>query len=207
MTQESSILANPTEPDILSKCADLHLSGLQQGFLSSLGPSIMRLIFEHGARSDYGIFLVSKRNDETQGFLLGTLDTGKFYKDFILKRGVKAAFILLPKIFSLETVRKIFETLFYPSKNELYDLPGAELMDIVISDGSRGSGVGSALFTAFSTRLHQSGIPKFKVTTGEQLTEAAKFYEKHGGEYSGSIELHRGSNIRVYVCQTHQAST
>ncbi|MEP3225148.1 MAG: GNAT family N-acetyltransferase [Parasphingorhabdus sp.] len=207
MGTKNKLIVDPVQKDLLTACAELHVSGLNQGFLSSLGPGIMQLIFLHGAQSKFGSFIVCKRNDTVIGFLLGTLDTGQFYKNFVLKKGIKAGWILLPKIFNFSRLKKIFETLFYPSKNELRDLPRSELMDIVISDQAQGKGIGTALLNKFSDILHDANIAEFKVTTGEQLTEAAKFYKKHGGDFRGTIELHEGAKIHVYVCKTQKLDT
>lgn len=202
MSVDISLAIDTADRDLLRACAELHVEGLDQGFLSSLGPGIMQLIFMHGAQSQFGTFIVCRRDGEVIGFLLGTLDTGKFYKDFILKRSVRAGLILLPQVFSLKRLKKIFETLSYPSKDELKELPRSELMDIVITDQAQGIGIGTLLLKKFSEILHDANITEFKVTTGEQLTNAAKFYEKHGGQYRGSIGLHEGAKIRVYVCET-----
>jgi len=104
----------------------------------------------------------------------------------------------LPKLLSLSKIRKIVETLVYPSKNELNDLPKAELLDIAISKEYQGRGLAQILFKEFSACLNEFGIDEFKITTGESLKQAQRFYEKLGAIKIGTIEVHKGQKTFVY---------
>ena len=41
-------------------------------------------------------------------------------------------------------------------------------------------------------------IEEFKITTGESLTRAQRFYEKLGAKKDGEVEVHKGQKTYVY---------
>lgn len=187
--------------DFLKNVVRIHRTEISQGFLSSLGDNALLLLFSHASESQFGRLLIAKDNESGKiiGFLLGTIDTGAFYKDFLFKKFLKAVFTLAPKLLSFEKVRKIFETLFYPTKEELKTLPKPELLDIAVCKEYQGTGVAQLLFQKFSENLHAIGIDRFKITTGESLATAQRFYQKLGAENAGEIEVHKGQKTIVYI--------
>lgn len=187
--------------DFLKNVIRIHRIEISQGFLNSLGDNALALLFSHASESRFGRLLIAKDTSSEQivGFLLGTIDTGVFYKDFLCKKGLKAVFVLAPKLLSFEKVRKIFETLFYPTKEELKTLPKPELLDIAVLKEFQGTGVAQLLFKEFSMKLRDMGIGEFKITTGESLSGAQRFYEKLGAKKAGEIEVHKGQKTIVYI--------
>ena len=196
------IIQEPVDSsDFLKNVIRIHRIEISQGFLSSLGDSALALLFSHASESRFGRLLIAKDASSGQivGFLLGTIDTGAFYKDFLCKKFLKALFVLAPKLLTFEKVRKVFETLFYPTKEELKELPKPELLDIAILKEYRGTGVAQLLFKEFVKNLYAVGIDKFKITTGESLTTAQRFYEKLGAEKAGEVEVHKGQKTLIYI--------
>ena len=134
--------------DDIKQVVNIHRQEIRQGFLSSLGNKALELLFSLAVESNYGVLLIAKNanNRKVCGFLLGTVDTGKFYKDFLIKKSFQAIIVLIPKMLSLDTIRKLMETLFYPSKSEIQDMPNAELLDIAIVKEHQGTGLARSLF-------------------------------------------------------------
>jgi len=192
--------------DFLENVIRIHRIEISQGFLSSLGDNALALLFSHASESRFGRLLIAKDASSGQivGFLLGTVDTGAFYKDFLCKKSLKAVFVLAPKLLSLERVRKIFETLFYPTKEELKALPKPELLDIAVLKEYQGTGVAQLLFQEFAKKLYVIGIDRFKITTGESLLGAQQFYEKLGAEKASEIEVHKGQKTWVYIYRIYK---
>jgi GNAT superfamily N-acetyltransferase len=190
--------------DFLENVIRIHRIEISQGFLSSLGDNALALLFSHASESRFGRLLIAKDTSSEQivGFLLGTVDTGAFYKDFLCKKGLKAVFVLVPKLLSFEKVRKVFETLFYPTKEELKTLPKPELLDVAVLKEYRGTGVAQLLFQEFAKKLYAIGIDRFKITTGESLVGAQRFYEKLGAEKAGEVEVHKGQKTLIYIYRT-----
>ena len=126
----------------------IHRKEIGQGFLSSLGSRALELIFTHAAISKSGILLIArdKPGGSVCGFLLGTMNTDSFYKEFLLRKSIPALITLLPHVFSLFKLRMILETLLYPSKIKIKNLPDAELLDIAVSSEHQGKGMPSFCF-------------------------------------------------------------
>ena len=134
----------PERPYIIKKCGicdkdissavAIHRKEINQGFLSSLGYKPLHMFFSFFPVSRYGILHVAKSSvkHETVGFVLGTVNTAAFYKEFLINKSIKAFFLLAPQLLSFEKLRKIGETLIYPSKNKSTGSPNAELLDIAI---------------------------------------------------------------------------
>ncbi len=195
------ILSTQYSPEDIQGVVRVHRTELNQGFLSSLGDGALSVLFQHAATSRYSVLLVAKRPENAQviGFLLGTTDTGGFYKDFLRHRALKALVVVGPKLFSLKRIFKVVETLFYPSRKSVQDLPPAELLDIAVTKGAQGTGLGRLLFQEFCGILRERGIPRFRVTTGEALTQAHRFYERLGAKRVSTIEVHKGQKTFVYI--------
>jgi len=190
------------DPEDIRQIVAIHCREIGQGFLSSLGDKALDLIFSLAIESESGVLLVAKDTAEQGrvcGFILGTTDTGAFYKDFLLKKSFSAVVFLAPKLLSFEKLRKAFETLFYPSRDNLLDLPDAELFDIAVNEQYKGSGLAQLLFREFVIALCCRGVESVKITTGEELTRAQRFYEKLGAEQVASTEVHRGQRTLVYI--------
>ena len=58
------------------------------------------------------------------------------------------------------------------------------LEDLVITEDSRGKGVGSALLHAVKDYCKKNNIKVMKLTSGFELENAHKFYEKQGGVHT-----------------------
>lgn len=182
----------------------LHRQELTEGFLSSLGDRALSLMFEFAAESPAAVLLASVDDGgRVTGFLLGSSRTSGFYGEFLKRKSIRAAWHVAPKLLLAPSrIRRLAETLLYPARKEVSELPPAELMDLVIGREFQGRGIGRALFMRFSTILAERGIRDFRVTTGETLGGAHRFYERMGGVRVSDIEVHAGSATRVYICRT-----
>ena len=185
----------------IKQLIQIHRREIHSGFLTSLGDKILVILFSLAVESKHSLLLTVKDvdRDEQIGFLLGTLDTGLFYKDFFRKKLFSAVLVLFPKIFSFSTAKKMIEVLLYPSKQEALNYPDAELLDIAISSKYQGLGLAKQLFNEFSAQLYNVGIREFKITTGEQLEGAQRFYEGLGAVKTATIEVHKGKKTIVYI--------
>jgi GNAT superfamily N-acetyltransferase len=57
----------------------------------------------------------------------------------------------------------------------------------VITHKMRGKGMGSALIKEIFNFCKKNNIPVIKVSSGIELTDAHKFYEKHGGRFTEKL--------------------
>jgi GNAT superfamily N-acetyltransferase len=191
---------NITREEVL-QAAVIHRREMRQGFLGTLGDRALEMVFSFACASCAGVLLIAKdgANGPVCGFALGALNTGAFYRDFLVRKSFSAVIALFPKLFSLKRIIKICETLVYPLKKDLRDLPKAELIAIALAEQHRGAGLAQLLFHAFSSMLSERGIAEFKITTGEALLHAQRFYEKLGAKRIRSIEVYKGRKAVVYT--------
>lgn len=179
----------------------MHRREIGQGFLSSLGDTALGLIYSLAAEGEAGILIAAKAPDSNQvcGFVCGTINTGAFYKAFLQRRFFQGLYYLGPKLLSPHKLFRALETLIYPTRKKVTDLPAAELLIIAVDRAYHGHGVAQGLFQALVQAFRQRGVAQFKVVAGEQLEQARRFYQKQGPGRVETIEVHRGQPSQVYI--------
>lgn len=204
----SRIVMGPAAKPLLHDIVRLHRQELKSGFLSSLGDRALSLMFEFAVADPTATLLVAQGEDgRVTGFLLGSVDTSSFYREFLKRKSLKAFVLVAPKlVFSLSRIRKILETLLYPARKEVRVLPSAELMDLVVDSNVQRRGVGRALFARFVEVMGERQVPNFRITTGGSLADAHQFYEKMGAIRVSDIEVHAHQVTRVYVYEIGKKS-
>ncbi len=176
----------------------LHREYIETGFLSSLGLPFLILLYRSMSNSDNAFCIVVRDNNKIIGFSSGAISVGAFYKDFLRRNFVKASLVLFPRVFNIQFVKRIYETLIYPARKE-QSLPKAELLSIVVGEKYRGKGIAQKLFKKAEEEFRSRDIKQFKVVVGSKLVAACKFYEKMGGVFSADVEVHKGEKSRVYT--------
>jgi ribosomal protein S18 acetylase RimI-like enzyme len=183
--------------------ARLHIEGISTGFISSLGTEFVTALYEAIAQSktDFSFVtsLVSEDN-KVLGFAAFTSNLGKLYKSVVLKKGARFAFLLAGKMLSLQRIKKVFETLFYPSRIKKMNLPSAELLSIVVAPQARRLKLGTRLVQAGFDQCSKMGIDKVKVLVAAANEPANKLYLKCGFELAGQIDNH-GICSNIYVAR------
>ncbi len=61
------------------------------------------------------------------------------------------------------------------------------LEDLVVAEHLRGRGIGSALLNAVKKYCQESKVKVLKLTSGLELVDAHRFYEKNGGIYTEKL--------------------
>ncbi len=181
--------------------AKLHINGISTGFISSLGIDFVTVLYEAIAESKYSFGLVAQENGKLLGFVAFTTDLNSLYKSLMFKKGLRFAFLLAAKMVSLQRIRKVFETIFYPGRVEKMDLPKAELLSIAISDEARGRGLATQLTQCGFAECAKRGITKVKVLVAASNEPANKLYIKCGFKLAGQINNH-GVISNIYIGQT-----
>ena len=179
----------------------LHRAQLSGGFMTSLGPRFLREVITNLVCSRHGVSLIAVEDQTGRlvGFLFGTTNAKGLFRDFLRRHAVRAAFAAFPRILTPRNIRRMLETLLYPSKRTDAALPEGELLDLTVDDRAKGTGLAQRLFASFADAMKDRGCPTFRITTGESLTRAHRFYEGVGAVHAGEIEVHRGSKTRIYV--------
>ena len=189
------------ESSYVEQIAELHIEGLKTGFISSLGIDFVKTLYESIAQGRTSFCFVAKENERAVGFVAFTTNLNKLYKSVILKKGIRFAFLLAGKMFSLRRIKKVLETLFYPSRIKKMNLPSAELLSIVVAPESQGKGLGRQLLQKGLAECAKRGIDKVKVLVGADNQPANKLYLRCGFELVRQINNH-GIMSNIYVVKT-----
>lgn len=180
--------------------AKIHVGSLNESFLGTLGEKFLNLFYRALIEHKNSKVIVIEDDNKIIGFVSGSSDTKSFYKYFLKSKFIHAGINLLPKVVSLNTLRKILETLTYPN-NEITtsELPKAELLSIALTKDVLRKGLGKTLFYALADEFNKEEIYKFKITVGDNLFYANKFYQKMGCIKVAEIEVHKGEKSNIYV--------
>lgn len=194
-------MITPLRKDHAEQVAHLHISGIPTGFISSLGEKFVIALYESVAESPFGFGFVEETNGRVAGFVVFTTNIKGLYKTICLKKGIHFFFLLFSKLLSLKTIKKIFETLFYPSRSDTKDLPRAELLSIAVLETKRGKGIAGKLIQHGLHECHCFGIEKVKVLVADFNAAANKLYQKNGFKLTATLESH-GVISNIYIAET-----
>jgi len=177
--------------------AQLHKKGIPTGFLSKQSNSFLEALYEYLIKTE--IVYVAKDKEKVIGFVAVSKNTSGLYKRF-LKSNVFLLFkFIMRNIFSVEFIKKSFETLLAPKKTTIDDnkeIP--ELLSIVVDDMYVKQGIGKKLLEYVEKELIKLHHNKYKVLVGADL-EANIFYQKNGFIKIKEIELHKGIKSFIYI--------
>jgi GNAT superfamily N-acetyltransferase len=193
------IVRPPLSNRQIAAVARMHRTGVAEGFLSSLGEPVLRLLYRHVADSRHcAIFVAESPAGEPVGYICGSRDTSALFREFLRSRWPVALRVMVPRLLSPARIRRAVETLRYPA-TAAADLPTAELINFVVEPEWRGHGVADQLLARLLQWFAEQGETAVKAVSGEQLERAHRFYEKSGARLHSRTSLHRGVGSRVYL--------
>lgn len=170
--------------------AMLHVRGIDTGFLSSLGPGFLRVLYEGLIASDRGTLFVAEQAGTVIGFVAGVSHTGKFYKEFLRRRAPAAVWRMLPALLRPKTWKRAWDNVRYGTGEETVS---AELLAMAVAPLARRRGLGASLVQALLDDARSQGIEAMKVVVGADNPEAISLYESTGFGDPRRIEIHAGT--------------
>lgn len=186
----------PGGPADAADAARLHAEGIDQGFLSLLGPRFLGRLYRRICL-DPGSFLIVAAQGEGSGrgsvvgFVAGSVDVPGLYRSFLWRDGVVAA---VPALGHLVTHwRRVVETLRHGSADGAGTGHGAELLAIAVDGGVRGRGAGGTLVAAFVAELDRREVDAAHVVVGADNAAAVGLYLRSGFHTVERFELHPGT--------------
>ena len=184
-----------------ASAARLHREGIDRGFLTSLGPMFMAQLYKAipACRSAFG-YVWEEPDGQVLGSIACTESTGRLYRQALLRRGLLMALPLARYAFRPRVIRRMWQTLRYPSQVGK-DLPVAEVLSIAVSPAARGKGVGKALMRAALDEFARRGINEVKVAVWAGNERASQFYARCGFRLALTRQ-HHGLPMNVYVIAT-----
>jgi ribosomal protein S18 acetylase RimI-like enzyme len=204
MMTTALVEAGKLAPGDIDQIVALHRQELEGGFLSSLGAKPLHLIYETAAQNNAGVLIAAHEpvNGSICGFVCGATQVGAFYQEFLRRHLVPSIIALAPRVLNPAKLLRVVETLFYPTRKTVLDLPAAELLVIAVNDTAKGSGTAQTLFMQLAGEFHQRGVTKFKVVAGQNLVRAQRFYQRLGPVQVASLKVHRGEPSSVFIYDT-----
>ncbi len=192
------LLVNPNQEAILRQVAHLHKKYIDRGFLSKLGEDFLYCLYKAISLSDEAILVVYiEGGSSVKGFVAGAKSVKGLKKRMLALCKFKLIKVI-PKLMSLERIKRFLETSRYVS-SDLEGLPTAELLSIAVVQEMRGRGISQILYKELCKQFRALGVDSFKIVAGKSLRAAQRFYEKMGAKAVGSIELHKGEVSKVYI--------
>ena len=193
------------QPQHARQIAKLHIEGINRGFISSLGIDFVTALYEAIAEAQSCFGIINRETNEVLGFVAFTSDIKKLYKSIIRKKGLRFAFLLANKMFSFKRIKRVLETLLYPSKvkDENTDLPEAELLSIVISPEARRAQKATHLVHKGFDHCYKNAIENVKVMVAADNQAANRLYQKCGFAFAKQIDSH-GIPSNIYTANTNR---
>lgn len=189
---------------ILRQVGSLHADNLDQGFLATLGPRFLALMYQAIDESDSSVLLVEERDGRAVGFVSGAQSMTPIYRQ-MLRHWPALIATLFPSLLNPCRVWRIIEILRYGGVGAaLPKLPEYELLSIAVDPSVRGHGVSEQLYRGLVDYCLAHCIPAFKIVVGQELLVAHRFYRRMGAQVVGEIEVHRGEKSLVYVQDVQQ---
>lgn len=177
--------------------AALHVASIDQGFLATLGVRFVSLLYESLDSSGQHVLLIEEREGQVAGFVTGGRGMGPIYKR-MLRSPFRLGVSLLPSLVRPRRIARILEILRYGRSSD-HGLPEAELLSIAVDPSFRGQGVAELLYGRLVAYFRDDGVDAFRITVGEGLAPAHRFYQRMGAEPVSRIEVHQGETSVVYV--------
>ncbi|MDQ8199785.1 GNAT family N-acetyltransferase [Pelagicoccus enzymogenes] len=200
MHHETSIIeiSRSEENRVFQQCAAIHIEQITGGFLTTLGSSVLTRVYKSIAASQHAFLIVAKQDDTIQGFICGCFDTGKLYRDVIRQNSLAFLAVGLKRVFSTKTLRKIWETLTYPKREQPQGIPTEEILNFCVSSKAQRLGIGTMLMQALAQRFLAGGVSAIRIVTGAGQKSANAFYKKIGAAKMHTFEVHQGRESFIY---------
>lgn len=185
---------------VYRQVAQLHAENINQGFLSSLGPRFLALLYQAIDESPASSLILAREGDQIVGFVSGALSMGLIYRQ-LLRHGLRLMLALAPSLLRPRRLWRIIEILRYSRGTSDHGpaLPSAELLSIVVDPAFRGRQHADYLYRQLGNFFASRGEPQFKIIVGAALAPAHRFYQRMGAQPAAEIEVHQGARSIVYV--------
>lgn len=185
---------------IYRRVAQLHAENINQGFLSSLGPNFLTLLYQAIDESPVSVLILAWEDNQLVGFVSGALGMGSVYRQ-LLRYWPRLIMALAPSLLMPNRLWQIIEILRYSRGGHEHGakLPAAELLSIVVDPAARGRSHADRLYRQLTEFFAQRGEHEFKIIVGAALAPAHRFYRRMGAQPAAEIEIHQGVRSTVYV--------
>lgn len=186
--------------------AQLHIQGIPEGFLSSLGTGFLARLYRGIAGDKDGVcYVVRDTMGRVTGFVAGTADRRSLFRRVLRNGFFPLFFSLLPGAVRPRMLARCLETVQYglmsgksdPKNAGRQDRPAAELLAIVVDRQCARSGAGRNLVGALDNWMQNRGVMRYLVVTAAEDSVSNAFYRSCG--FVRQRELtHHGNRLTEY---------
>lgn len=187
------------DKSIYQQIARLHISALDQSFLSTLGPAFLALMYQSIDECKNTCLILEEREGQVIGFISGACGVGPIYRK-MLHHWFRLTIALAPVILHPAKLWRIIEILSYGrEKVSEQGLPEHELISIAVAKQDRGRGVAERLYGRLLEYFRDDGVQAFRITVGDGLAPAHRFYQRMGAVPIAKTSVHRGHFSTIYL--------
>ncbi|MEQ8903301.1 MAG: GNAT family N-acetyltransferase [Roseovarius sp.] len=189
----------PHDAQTIRQVAELHASAISQGFLSSLGPRFLTVLYRAIDLCDTAVLIVEKDGPRITGFVTGGCGMGPVYRQ-MLRDWPRLGLSLAPALVQPRKIRGILEILRRrDTSGDAHILPRHELFSIAVDPTFRGSGTAERLYQGLNDHFRAIHVPAYRIVVGESLIPAHRFYTRMGAKPVRAVRLHGTSTSTIYV--------
>lgn len=186
----------PADSGDAKAIAALHASQIDTGFLPSLGPRFMTILYQALVGWPGAVVRVVVDDGGVVAFVAGVEDVGDFYRHFVRRHGWRALLAALPRLVRPSVVRRAWESFRYGDTD--HGIP-AELLSMAVAPRARRKGLALRLGDELLTALANRGVEAVRVVVGSHNVSAIAAYEKMGFLAEARTEVHTGESSEVLV--------
>jgi len=191
------MLRDCNRPD-LYELVEIHKTEFNSHFLPSLGKQFLLLLYSNLLNNKDVSILIEDRDSHISGFVIGSKNFDQVFKDILTSNIFKYLKIIIPQIIkSPLLIKNIFESIFYPQKDNLKS-PHAELVVIAVRKNFHRKGIGRKLILALEKKFNAQGIKRYKVSVNADNHTAINFYESMGFRKNRYFNLY-GKKVNLYI--------
>ena len=174
-------LIKPMELVHVEQVVQIHMSSFQNFFLTFLGPSFLSHFYKGVVESSLGIEFVIIENGAPVGFVCGSINPSKFYKELLKRKWLQFCFSALPAAVSRPVIiPRLLRAVTKPNEAEK-GINRGMLMSIGVHPSVKGKGYGKALVTAFVDAMKGRKVNEVSLTTDRYKNDSLNaFYQKMG---------------------------
>lgn len=188
----------------ISQVARIHADSLANDFLPSLGKKFLRVLYRGISKSKSGIVYVYLEGDEVAGFVVGSTNTGRMFKEILRKKWFDFIVTLIPVVLLKPSVIfKVVESIFYPSKT-VADEAKAEIIVIAVAEKHRNKKIAKKLLSELKQYFIKKNVKEYKavVLDGKDIN---KIYPKLGYKLSHTFNLYKQKcNVFTYTLENEK---
>ncbi|MFH1615848.1 MAG: GNAT family N-acetyltransferase [Planctomycetota bacterium] len=192
----------PLEARHIKDVVNLHIRAFEGFFLSSLGPTFLKLYYESFLNNSNGVALVAenKKNEKPIGIIIGQIDPETFFRELFIKKWWVFGLAAVPAI--LRKPRIIFRIIraAWFRGNAPKGPDRAYLASICVDPAEQRHGIGRALVENWVKEIEKTAIRGCYLTTDANENEIINaFYQRSGWTIETTFTTPQGRQMHRYV--------